>query len=177
MISGEKNLKYGKNVAILDFSADKLDKIEICQYNKDSIAITAKENGCSFNGQELELGIPRRGCFGRCRRPARRWHAFRLFRRHRRRSAGREYDLPIFSRSSRRSTGRQLDFPVFSRSSGRNHDLCIGPGRRRTGDGSVRGSRRRAFLRGLRTDDAARTVGICGGVHATLAERGDTLLP
>ena len=30
MISGEKNLKYGKNVAILDFSADKLDKIEIC---------------------------------------------------------------------------------------------------------------------------------------------------
>ena len=56
MISGEKNLKYGKNVAILDFSADKLDKIEICQYNKDSIVITAKENGCIFNGQELELG-------------------------------------------------------------------------------------------------------------------------
>lgn len=51
-----KNLKFGKNIAILDFSADKLDKIEICQYNKEGIVITALENGCSFNGQELELG-------------------------------------------------------------------------------------------------------------------------
>ena len=56
MISGEENLKFGKNTAILDFSADKLDKIEICQYNKDGIVITALEDGCSFNGQELELG-------------------------------------------------------------------------------------------------------------------------
>lgn len=55
-ISGEKNLKFGKDIAILDFSADKLDKIEICQYNKEGIVITALENGCTFNGQELELG-------------------------------------------------------------------------------------------------------------------------
>ena len=56
MISGEKNLKFGKNVAILDFLADKLDKIEICKYNKESIVITALEEGCSFNGTKLELG-------------------------------------------------------------------------------------------------------------------------
>ena len=46
----------GKNVAMLDFSADKLDKIEICKYNNDGIVITALEEGCSFNGQNLELG-------------------------------------------------------------------------------------------------------------------------
>lgn len=52
----KKKTNVGKNTALLDFSADKLDKIEICQYNVSSIVITALEEGCSFNGTALELG-------------------------------------------------------------------------------------------------------------------------
>lgn len=44
------------NVSILDFSADKIDKIEICKYNSNGIVITALEEGCSFNGTMLERG-------------------------------------------------------------------------------------------------------------------------
>lgn len=46
----------GDDVAILDFSADKIDKIEICKYNSNGIVITALEEGCSFNGTTLEIG-------------------------------------------------------------------------------------------------------------------------
>lgn len=46
----------GDDVAILDFSADKIDKIEICKYNSNGIVITALEEGCSFNGTMLERG-------------------------------------------------------------------------------------------------------------------------
>lgn len=46
----------GDDVAILDFSADKIDKIEICKYNSKGIVITALEEGCSFNGTMLERG-------------------------------------------------------------------------------------------------------------------------
>lgn len=46
----------GDDVAILDFSADKIDKIEICKYNSNGIVITAFEEGCSFNGTTLEIG-------------------------------------------------------------------------------------------------------------------------
>lgn len=46
----------GNNVAILDFSADKIDKIEICKYNSNGIVITALEQGCSFNEMPLEVG-------------------------------------------------------------------------------------------------------------------------
>ena len=46
----------GNNVAILDFSADKIDKIEICKYNSNGIVITALEQGCSFNDMPLEVG-------------------------------------------------------------------------------------------------------------------------
>lgn len=52
----KKKTNVGKNTALLDFSADKLDKIEICQYNVSSIVINALEEGCSFNGTALELG-------------------------------------------------------------------------------------------------------------------------
>ena len=52
----KKKTNVGKNTALLDFSADKLDKIEICQYNVSSIFISALEEGCSFNGTALELG-------------------------------------------------------------------------------------------------------------------------
>lgn len=44
------------NVALLDFSANKIEKIEICAYNKNGIVITALEEGCSFNETPLELG-------------------------------------------------------------------------------------------------------------------------
>lgn len=43
-------------VALLDFSADKIDSIEICKYNTNGIVITALEKGCSFNGTPLEVG-------------------------------------------------------------------------------------------------------------------------
>ena len=46
----------GDDVAILDFSADKIDRIEICKYNSNGIVITALEEGCSFNGTTLEIG-------------------------------------------------------------------------------------------------------------------------
>ena len=51
-----KKFKLDKNVALLDFSADKLDKIEICKYNNNGIVITALEDGCNFNGEKLEIG-------------------------------------------------------------------------------------------------------------------------
>ena len=44
------------NVALLDFSADKIDKIEICKYNTNGVVITALEEGCSFNGMPLVVG-------------------------------------------------------------------------------------------------------------------------
>lgn len=44
------------NVALLDFSADKIDKIEICKYNTNGVVITALEEGCSFNGTPLVVG-------------------------------------------------------------------------------------------------------------------------
>lgn len=44
------------NVALLDFSADNIDKIEICKYNTDGIVITALEEGCTFNGTQLVVG-------------------------------------------------------------------------------------------------------------------------
>lgn len=40
----------------MDFSANKIDKIEICKYNKNGIVITALEDGCNFNGTQLEIG-------------------------------------------------------------------------------------------------------------------------
>ena len=45
-----------KDVAVLDFSADKIEKIEICKFNANGIVITALEEGCSFNGTSLEPG-------------------------------------------------------------------------------------------------------------------------
>ena len=51
-----KQTNIDKNVKLLDFSADKIDKIEICKYNKNGIVITALEDGCSFNGTQLEVG-------------------------------------------------------------------------------------------------------------------------
>lgn len=48
--------KIEDDVALLDFSADNIEKIEICKYNKDSVVITAVGEGCSFNGTALELG-------------------------------------------------------------------------------------------------------------------------
>ena len=51
-----KKTNVGNNVAILDFSADKIDKIEICKYNSNGIVITALEQGCSFNEMPLEVG-------------------------------------------------------------------------------------------------------------------------
>ena len=51
-----KKTNVGNNVAILDFSADKIDKIEICKYNSNGVVITALEQGCSFNDTTLEVG-------------------------------------------------------------------------------------------------------------------------
>ena len=51
-----KRTKVKDNVSTLDFSADKIDKIEICKYNANGIVITALEEGCSFNGTTLEIG-------------------------------------------------------------------------------------------------------------------------
>ena len=51
----KEKTSVGKNVALLDFSADKIDKIEICKYNTDGIVITAIEDGSSFNGTQLEV--------------------------------------------------------------------------------------------------------------------------
>lgn len=48
--------KVEDKIALLDFSADKIDKIEICKYNANGIVITALEEGCSFNGTTLEQG-------------------------------------------------------------------------------------------------------------------------
>lgn len=48
--------KIGNDVALLDFSADNIEKIEICKDNKNGIVITALEKGCSFNGTTLEIG-------------------------------------------------------------------------------------------------------------------------
>lgn len=44
------------NVTLVDFSADNIDKIEICKYNTDGIVITALEEGCTFNGTQLVVG-------------------------------------------------------------------------------------------------------------------------
>lgn len=52
----KEKTKVETNVSILDFSADKIDKIEICKYNSNGIVITALEEGCSFNGTMLERG-------------------------------------------------------------------------------------------------------------------------
>lgn len=54
--SWRKQTRIDKNVELLDFSADKIDKIEICKYNKSGIVITALEDGCSFNGTKLKVG-------------------------------------------------------------------------------------------------------------------------
>lgn len=43
-------------VALVDFSANKIDKIEICQYKSYGFVITALDEGCSFNGTTLEQG-------------------------------------------------------------------------------------------------------------------------
>lgn len=51
-----KKMNIKEDTAILDFSADKIEKIEICKYNTNGIVITALENGCSFNGIQLEVG-------------------------------------------------------------------------------------------------------------------------
>lgn len=40
----------------LDFSAIKIDKIEICKYNNNGIVITPTEDGCKFNEFPLEVG-------------------------------------------------------------------------------------------------------------------------
>ncbi len=52
----KEKTKVETNVSILDFSADKIDKIEICKYNANGIVITALEEGCSFNDTPLEVG-------------------------------------------------------------------------------------------------------------------------
>ena len=52
----KEKTKVGDKIALLDFSADKIDKIEICKYNANGIVITALEEGCTFNGTTLELG-------------------------------------------------------------------------------------------------------------------------
>lgn len=52
----KEKTKVGDKIALLDFSADKIDKIEICKYNTNSIVITALEEGCTFNGTTLEIG-------------------------------------------------------------------------------------------------------------------------
>ena len=49
-------MKVGTNTAILDFSAENIESIEICKYNSDGIIITGLKNGCSFNGMKLEVG-------------------------------------------------------------------------------------------------------------------------
>lgn len=51
-----KQTNIDKNTELLDFSADKIDKIEICKFNNNSIVITALEDGCSFNGTQLKVG-------------------------------------------------------------------------------------------------------------------------
>lgn len=51
-----KKYEINKNVELLDFSADNIEKIEICKYNKNGMVITALEDGCSFNGTKLEIG-------------------------------------------------------------------------------------------------------------------------
>lgn len=52
----KEKTNVGENVKLLDFSANKIDKIEICKYNKNGIVITALEDGCNFNGTQLEIG-------------------------------------------------------------------------------------------------------------------------
>lgn len=52
----KEKTKVETNVSILDFSADKIDKIEICKYNANGIVITALEEGCSFNDTPLKVG-------------------------------------------------------------------------------------------------------------------------
>ena len=49
-------MNISDNIAILDFSADNIESIEICKYNNDGIVITALKEGCSFNGFHLEVG-------------------------------------------------------------------------------------------------------------------------
>lgn len=51
-----EKMSISENTAILDFSADNIENIEICKYNNDGMVITALENGCSFNGMQLEVG-------------------------------------------------------------------------------------------------------------------------
>lgn len=48
--------KIEDDVALLDFSADNIEKIEICKDNKEGVVITALGEGCSFNGTTLEVG-------------------------------------------------------------------------------------------------------------------------
>lgn len=52
----KEKMSVRNDVALLDFSADKIDKIEICKYNTNGIVITALEEGCSFNGEPLKVG-------------------------------------------------------------------------------------------------------------------------
>ena len=49
-----KKRNINANIKLLDFCADNIDKIEICKYNKDGIVITALDDGCTFNGTELQ---------------------------------------------------------------------------------------------------------------------------
>ena len=52
----KEKMSVSENTAILDFSADNIENIEICKYNNDGIVITALKDGCSFNGFQLEVG-------------------------------------------------------------------------------------------------------------------------
>lgn len=52
----KKKIGIDDNTKLLDFSADKIEKIEICKYNANGIVITALEDGCSLNGLHIEKG-------------------------------------------------------------------------------------------------------------------------
>lgn len=45
-----------KNAKCVDFSSEKIDSIEINGYKKEGFTISAREEGCSFNGTKLEPG-------------------------------------------------------------------------------------------------------------------------
>ncbi len=51
-----KKNKINNKTKILDFSSDKIEKIEICKYNTNGIVITATSDGCTFNGTNLTKG-------------------------------------------------------------------------------------------------------------------------